>query len=289
MPTESLALTHTVSMPEKKIRLVALDLDGTALDSRKLMLPGTIRVINEALDRGIEVVFCTGRTRCQYERFLPDLPKLRYAICAGGAVVNQVQTREKVISNEITVEEMQTILAVGQRHGCQPVLSIEGDSVHSRAVHEDPALYALEAYTYELNHGTICVDDVYAWYAAHRKPVESLALYADIHSRERLIPLREELERLPLHLTFPVEPCIEMNRKTADKGKALLRLCELLGISREETMTVGDGDNDLTAFRAAGWAVAMGNAAERIQQQADAVVADCDHEGVAEAFERFVF
>ena len=80
-----------------------------------------------------------------------------------------------------------------------------------------------------------------------------------------------------------------MNRKTADKGKALLRLCELLGISREETMTVGDGDNDLTAFRAAGWAVAMGNAAQRIQQQADAVVADCDHEGVAEAFERFVF
>ena len=53
-----------------------------------------------------------------------------------------------------------------------------------------------------------------------------------------------------------------------------------------ELVVVGDADNDLSALEYAGLAVAMGNATASVKRVADWVVADCDHDGCAEAISR---
>ena len=73
-----------------------------------------------------------------------------------------------------------------------------------------------------------------------------------------------------------------------DKGTGLLALAKLLGIPQDATIAVGDADNDLGMLRAAGLGVAMGNANESARAAADAVVADNDHDGCAEAIHRFL-
>ena len=65
-------------------------------------------------------------------------------------------------------------------------------------------------------------------------------------------------------------------------------LCDHLGLSLAQTLVVGDGDNDLEAFEVAGFAVAMGNATPEAMDRADAVVADNDHDGIAEAVNRWI-
>ena len=70
--------------------------------------------------------------------------------------------------------------------------------------------------------------------------------------------------------------------------EALLDLCTRLGISREETMAIGDGNNDLGRMRAAGFSVAMGNSDEDVKEAADFVTDDNEHDGVAAAIIKHV-
>ena len=72
------------------------------------------------------------------------------------------------------------------------------------------------------------------------------------------------------------------------KGTGLLALAAQLGISPEQTIAVGDADNDLPMLRAAGLGVAMGNANENARAAASVTVADNDHGGCAEAIRRFL-
>jgi hypothetical protein len=81
---------------------------------------------------------------------------------------------------------------------------------------------------------------------------------------------------------------VEMLDPAVDKGVALRLVAEHFGIPMDRVMAIGDSYNDLPLLRAAGFAVAMGSAPDELKAEADAVVGDVEHDGVAEAIERFV-
>ena len=81
---------------------------------------------------------------------------------------------------------------------------------------------------------------------------------------------------------------LELNWKTADKGRALLHLAERLGVPAADTVAFGDSSNDLTMLQAAGTGVAMGNASEEVRAACDAVTATNEEDGVAVYLERYV-
>ena len=91
-----------------------------------------------------------------------------------------------------------------------------------------------------------------------------------------------------IRIIFPWPTDLEITSNRADKGEALLDLCTRLGISREETMAIGDGNNDLGLMRAAGFSVAMGNSDEDVKEAADFVTDDNEHDGVAAAIIKHV-
>lgn len=81
---------------------------------------------------------------------------------------------------------------------------------------------------------------------------------------------------------------MELNAPGVSKGPGLMALAERLGLARGEVMAVGDSGNDRTMVALAGLGVAMGNATEEIKQVADVITADNNHDGVAEAIEKYV-
>lgn len=81
---------------------------------------------------------------------------------------------------------------------------------------------------------------------------------------------------------------VQVNHEAANKFHGAEALRTLQGIPIEQTMAIGDGDNDLPLFANAGLKIAMGNATEALKAQADYVVADVYHDGFREAMERFV-
>ena len=81
---------------------------------------------------------------------------------------------------------------------------------------------------------------------------------------------------------------LEFSAPGIDKGTGLARLAELLGVDEAAAISVGDAENDLAMLRSAGLGVAMGNAIPAAVEAADVQVSDNDHDGVAEAIERYL-
>lgn len=270
-------------MNEHAYELIAVDLDGTLLNGSKTVGSRTRRAVNRALEQGIQTVFCTGRSRSQFQQYLAAFPRMRYAIASGGAVVYDVSDWKKLYSRQLESEMVLEILRMAREVDCMPFLSVEGQAVHPAAVEQEAGAYGLEGYVYEMTHFSLAVEDIYAWYEADPKPVEAVALY--VRDRALLHQFREKLSPMPVHLSFPADPCVEISRRGADKGTALTALCAYLGVPMERTMMIGDSYNDIPALTKAGFAVAMKNAPAKVRVWVQAVTEDCDHDGVGLAIE----
>lgn len=110
---------------------------------------------------------------------------------------------------------------------------------------------------------------------------------ADLEERE---VLRKELMAIPeLSISSSMYNNLEVNAKGADKGSALLWLADYLGIDREETMSFGDGENDIPMIQAAGIGVAMENALDTVKAAADMITLKNDEDGVAAAIRKIIF
>ena len=81
---------------------------------------------------------------------------------------------------------------------------------------------------------------------------------------------------------------LDVTHPDAIKGNGLLGIARLLDIPPEAVLAIGDGVNDITMLRQAGFAVAMGNAPEVVKGHASVVTDDNEHEGFAIAMERYV-
>jgi hypothetical protein len=81
---------------------------------------------------------------------------------------------------------------------------------------------------------------------------------------------------------------VEVIDRGVNKGEALRFIAARAGVALDAVLAVGDSWNDLPLLEAAGIGVAMGSAPPELLARADAVVADVEHDGVAEAIERFV-
>ena len=132
------------------------------------------------------------------------------------------------------------------------------------------------------------MENIYRSFCEKPFPVMKLNLYhKDEASRARTVE-RIKAASLETALALAESTSLECSAKGIDKGVGLKKLCEHLGLPLEQTIAVGDADNDTMALKTAGLAVAMGNATEPIKKLADVIVADCDHNGCAEAIDKYL-
>ena len=97
----------------------------------------------------------------------------------------------------------------------------------------------------------------------------------------------EELKHLPLEVTLSENTTLEMTAPATNKGTGLERLAAYLQIPMTQTAAIGDNYNDVDMLKAAGFSIAMGNAAAEIRELCDHVTADNDHNGAGQAV-RFI-
>ena len=132
------------------------------------------------------------------------------------------------------------------------------------------------------------VEDICRFYEENPFPMEKMNIYhTSIESRART-EQRIRNSGLAVAMAYSEISSLEISAQGVDKGVGLKKLCEYLDIPIDQTIAVGDADNDLGALKYAGLAIAMGNANEHVKKIADVIVADCDHEGCAEAIETYL-
>lgn len=268
-----------------KYKLIAFDMDGTLLNSKKEISQKTLDAIDRAFDEGKEVILSTGRCVAELNRYIVQLPRLRYINCVSGALVYDLKEKKNIYSNAITPEKARKILEASKLEDCMPHIMTTHSIVQEKDA-DDMAHFRMGVYQDMFSTVTDKVDDIYSFYNENNFPVEKLNLYHySVEGRDRS---RERLSGLGLVLNNSERTGLEMSAEGVTKGTGLIKLCEYLGISVDETIAVGDADNDIDVLKTAGLSIAMDNAEDSIKDICDVVVSDCDSDGCVEAIEKYL-
>lgn len=268
-------------------KLLALDMDGTLLASDKRILPRTAAALRRAAEAGIIVTLSTGRTTSELSDYHAEMDGVvSYGALLSGGVVRDFAKGEAIYRKTLPVDLVHTVVDQGLAENAMvQILTSEVSVMTHRDVARMPEIGQGIYQDLALRLGYL-VDDMAAYADAHAAEACKINLHHT--SPESLATTLRALEGLPLQLTKGEAASVEVTPVGVTKALGLEWLCEHLGIGLEETIVVGDGDNDLEVLEVAGLAVAMGNAVPAVRARADVVVADNDHDGIAEVVERWL-
>lgn len=271
----------------KKIKLIALDMDGTLLNSEKKCSERTKRALIKAQEQGIWIVPTTGRAINGLPQELKDV-NVRYGIFCNGASCYDLHKDMLMVADHFTVEEALKLLHIGDKYDASHDVYAGGCGYceakyldHFEEYTNDIEIQNLIRNTRKRLDGSL--DE---FLLSSGLTVEKVNMFfKDLDERAAA-----EKEFLATGLTEPVSALynnLEMGKLGVSKGKAMVQLAEKLGIEREEIMACGDAKNDFSMVKLAGIGVAMKNGIDEIKEIADYVTDTNDCDGVAKAIEKF--
>ncbi len=271
----------------KEYKLIAFDMDGTLLNSQGVISEPVQEAVEKAIDGGKTVIICTGRS---YRELMDyddrELKRVRYYVCENGALVYDSFVEKAVSAVHIPENLVRHILDLAEQKDAMVYLASGGQNMVNRKDAERMEYFHAERYKDIELRSAILHEDIIRSYREHPVPVEKMNLYsATIELRDQFYEL---LKDLPLSVIFAEESGLEIMPPGISKAAGFLALCEYLNISHEETIAVGDSDNDVELLKAAGLGVAMGNARSCVKEISDVETADNDHDGCARVIEQYL-
>lgn len=268
-----------------KLKLIALDLDGTLLTDQKELTDKNRIALYEAAARGALIVPATGRFFSGMPQVIRALPFVRYGININGGKVWDEREQKTLYSAYIPFETCEEI------YDYLETLPVLFDCYQYDCGWIDQRFYDLlvEFIRQEPVRGVITstrkiTEDFRALMRERRDSAQKIQIIC----RERDEPLRQDLLRTlperfaPLNVSTSLYCNIEINAPNATKGIGLSKLCEALSIPQEETAAFGDGTNDIDLLKAAGIGVAMENAHPAVKAAADEIAGNNNESGVAD-------
>lgn len=271
------------------IRLIALDLDGTLLDSKKQISAETIQTLEAAAAKGIHVVPCTGRLYNMVPKEIKRLPFIRYIITVNGSRIYDQKEGCVIYRAEIPLETAESVLDYVQT--LPAVISCSQDDflMIDKACYECADRLFQDQWMLQVIRRRNPVNNMRQVIRKRNLPLETIQVFLTDPERGEY-----EFDRI----TEMFEMCsvesatsriIEINIKNATKGKALVYLCQVLGIDLNACMAIGDEMNDISMLSAAGIGVAMGNAKDTVKNTAKWVTDTNNNDGAAKAIRHFAF
>jgi len=271
----------------QKYRLIALDLDGTLLNSEEEISENNIEYLRRAIDADVRVVLTTGRSTLAARRYIdavrsPD-PTITYN---GGVIGNGRGVLRVALVQPVLVPE---ILETVEKAGYEPVVYTLDDRRYyaGGGRHTDDFIQ----FTKPFERETIRVDDLREGVYEDVVRISVFTDEPDLDILDRAVLGEFGNKIRTTHTFFPDWGfwIYEIMDTACSKSNALDYVCGLHDIKPEEAIAMGDNRNDLDMLEWAGLGVAMKNGLPDVQRVADHVTGRTnDEDGVAEIIEEYI-
>lgn len=267
------------------IKLIAIDMDGTLLNSKKELLEETKQYFKNFHNKNTEtlLVLCTGRPETGIRPYLKDLGYLEenhYIISQNGASIYESQTGKRVMDAFVDSTAIQKWIELGKKHG----ISVMGAGVdYYYSFDEDPTEWM--EFDVKLVSGKL-----------KRIPTKEslnidfykILLMGDeeqLNEFETFIPQEWRDE---FYVVRSQKYLVEVLTKGVNKAFGLEKLAQKLNIQPSEIAAIGDAANDIEMLEYAGLAIAMGNGSEEVKAIADIVTDTNENNGVIKAIDKLI-
>lgn len=270
---------HAGRTPIGRPRLLALDIDGTLLTDDHQLEPAVITAVAAARGEGIELVLASSRSLAGLAPILAQLSSVGWVVALQGGLVASASAgtvREVIARRPLPDGAAERIARLATGSGASPLLYTEDAAL---APWMDDRV-AAEA---EITGEAVTLQPAEPGLG----PVYKALCMGDAGEPG---PLQAVLAALPsgCAATFSHEHYLEITAEDADKATAVADLATHLGLDMRAVAAIGDGENDIPLLRAAGLAVAMGNAPPAVREVADRTTGTNHEAGVARAIERIL-
>jgi hypothetical protein len=292
MPTSStIANQPKASSKPVQVKLIAMDIDGTLLDSQSRLSPENVAAICEAASSGIEIVIVTGR-RFHSARWTVDAIGCNYHVIATNGALVKSKDGNTLQRDLLPVETARRVLeATEEFRPCAGVIfdrprerQVVFEKIDWNGAYIGPYLSRHREFVAEIAPLTDCLET--------EDPLEVMFL-GDCETLARAMKL---LESLPFAGEYTLAQTVyehrnlsmlDVLRRDVNKGAALEAWAAHLGIAREAVMALGDNWNDREMLEYAGVPVVMGNCVPELQSAGWPITLSNDQHGVAHAIRKY--
>lgn len=261
-------------------KLIALDLDGTLLNSGMRLSDPNAEVLSEAMSRGFQVVFATARfygiAKRTADRVGIDTP----LICSNGALVKRPTDGHELLHLTLDQELAREVTMLGDERGWEMFTTI-GDTTYMQMrpgiIPEKlpGGLKVAERHSDHIDEGAPTCVLVYSDDA-----VEQIA--------ERFLPEYDGRAGFSFNRPSGSPHYVILTHPDADKARGLDIILHELNIDAKEVVAMGDSESDLGMLRMAGLGIAMRNSPDTVREAALHIAPTNDEDGVAWALRKFV-
>lgn len=271
------------------IKMIALDLDGTTL-VRGHITSRTRKALEDAIQEGVHVVVATGRVYTSLPKDIFTIKGLEYVVTSNGACVTDLKENKVIYENCIAGDKILEIKDLLEAKGHPVEIFTKGQAYIDESLRKELEEYGPASKYMSRNYvlrTRKSVEEIFSFLEEHYQHIENINIH--FPSGEEKDSMWKALEKVHgITLTSSMKRNIEIGGATTSKATGLAHLCQLRGISLDETMACGDSPNDMAMLEEAVLGVAMGNGVKKVLEMADCIAPPHDEEGVAWAVEHFV-
>ena len=268
-------------------KMIFLDLDGTLMDDQKNVPEYNMSAIKDALAVDHKVIICTGRPLCSAKKLFPVLGMEKegcYAITYNGGLIYDIYNQETLFKQTLPLDYVRYIFEKASEYG-----------IYMQTYSDDQVLCQEDtkegsAYSTRLKIERAIVPDVFE-VLGNEEPCKTLAI-ADGYDHKKLEAFREAFDdwaKGKVNIFFSCYEFLEFVPVGISKGAGIRFLADYLNIPMENTIAVGDAENDIPMIETAGLGVVMKNATDDIKKYGDYITElDNNQGGVGEVIRRFM-
>ncbi len=286
-------------------KLVAIDLDGTMLNSYGMVTENTKKIIKDTISKGTEVIIASGRPIDSIKTIAKEIGSENYFIAGNGALVYDIKKDEVIYEKFMTKQKVLEIIKICEENSIAYNIYTE-KTIIAKTLKYNVLYYYKENLKKEENKKTnitivenlydyiknlenekflkitVCDETQSIFNAIIRKlrTVEDIDVLDVSHMSRKMI--RQGTEDVPIEYYYT-----EISLKNVDKWNAIEFIAQKMNVEKNEIMAIGDNMNDKIMIENAGLGVAMGQSTPRITEIADFVTSDNNDEGVAKTLEKY--
>ena len=288
------------------IKLIAIDIDGTLLNSYGKITEKNKKAIQKALNNNIDVVLTSGRNPRAILPIAKEINSEKYIISGNGATIYDIKNQKTIYSNYINKKKIFEIIDICEKNSMFYNV-YTNDQILTKSLNYNILYYYHEnkknseekqikinivndMYDYIEKYNdddflkiTVCDNDemVFKSIINKIKTVKDIDVLEVSHMSKKIIKYGTEEHEISYFYT-------EITNKDVNKWSAIKKLIEILNINKEDVMAIGDNINDKEMVTNAGIGVVTENSMSSLKKIADRVVTSNNESGVAEAIEAII-
>lgn len=268
------------------IKAVFTDIDGTLKNSKRKVSNYTRETLKRCKDEGLQIILVSGRSRQNMLKFIEDIDVCEYIISSNGAEIYDIQKNKKIYADTIDKKQVKMLYDYVKKNNFTIKLNYEDKlAINKKNSSDDIEAFKADVEDFKTDEEILNIIN-------NKEIVQCVIMNENIEKLKEFkryfyenfnnLKIENESKKLK-NEDLPDEESYycDIINKDASKGRAVEKLMRELEYSIQEVVTIGDGENDISMFKATDNSVAMGNASEYVKKFANYVTKSNDEDGLA--------